>query len=564
MTKSETERLQIHEMIFKRAKIPYKFESASDQLQHRTLSPHEATTWTMTSHQTASNADKPEDMEVNPPHDPTEESNCPKMSDVGNTEATAAAAKNEADKRSESPQGAEETDKSSADKGGIPQEETSEKEPGFFRKKRQDMTPEELEEEKTRRRDYKQRRKAEDKAAGKFTEKSKFPYVIRYPDTKNHKITLNIYRKMVRDLGARNVLSIVSAGRRGETVVVSESALETSRWIQTGDRAEAKKLEAYQRRGHLFLGFQEEAAMNHFTALLKETIEALQVKPIVIQNDDPRAVFTVSLITDLWEALGKTDPERRFTFLEVLSYNEAQEFPMEGSQVVGSFLKPSDSDFTILIIRASETWATAARRTPTRQSGVGLLRFFERPPKDVQKEANGANHIAEQLAHMSTGQEGQSSKSEFHSANSDATVKEGKSYADAATDKDKKQVPKADNHRRGSNPYGDESDIVDILGIGKSPTKPPAAAAIVKKNNKGQKKSTTAPQAALNRAPPIVVPNPGPLDKWVRKDRSRKDSDKTTTSTTTTSSSSSKRHASSSPGVERRDAKEADKKSTPK
>ena len=517
----------------------------------------------MTSLQTATNADKSEDMEVNPPHDFTEESNCPKMSDIGNPEA---AAKNKTDKRSESPQGPEETE-SSADKGEVPQVETSEKEHGFFRKKRQDMTPEELEEEKTRRRDYKQRKKAEDKAAGKFTEKSKFPFVIRFPDTKNQKITLNIYRKMVRDLGARNVLSILSAGRRGETVVVSESALETSRWIQTGDRAEAKKLEAYQRKGHLFLGFQEEAAMNHFTALLKETIEALQVKPIVIENDDPRAVFTVSLITDLWESLGKTDPERRFTFLEVLSYNEAKEFPMEGSQVVGSFLKPSDSDFTILIIRASEAWATAARRTPTRQSGVGLLRFFERPPKDVQKEANGANQIAEQMAHMSTGQEGHSSKSEFHSANSDATVKEGKSYADATTGKDKKQAPRADNLRRGSNPYGDENDIVDILGIGKSPTKPPAAAANVKKNNKGHKKSTTAPQAGINRAPPIMIPNPpgaGPLDKWVRKDRARKDSDKTTTSTTTTSSSSSKRQASSSPGVERRDAKEADKKSTPK
>ena len=488
--------------------------------------------------------------------------------------------------------------------------EKNEQQEGFFKKKRKDMTPQEKEEEKQRKSDYKKRKRAEDKMRGEYTAKSSFAHVIRYPERKAEKITLSVYRAMLRDLAGRNARHILTAGRLGQTVIVEDSALETARWVQHGDRAAAKSKEAWNRHGHMFLGFDSKQAKEHFEMLIRETVTDLRVKTIVLNDEDNRAVFTVSVITDLYEGLGKTDATRRAEFMELLSYNQHGDFPRNGSEIVTSFLKPSDPDYTILVIRATPEWAAGATSTPTRKSGVGQLRFFERPKREVQKEINGATDaMAEQLAHLSTQPPASTSGGSVFRSATGSMTQEPHSYADAAKptsssrrtensesssssrrdDPNKTLVDEPSTLRAGMIPASGElpfsssssQDLETAMAGGPPMPPPPPPAPAVKT------KKVPTPQSALNKAPPIVLPavpttsGAGTLDGWVTKkcsvtlQRARNDSAKSSTSVASgtsktsssgrSSSSAAKRTASASPANtgKKGEPKKMDKKPTP-
>ena len=95
-------------------------------------------------------------MEVNEPHDPVEESTDQRMSDVdaqyaaGNTSTNTQEEAFKADGEDEAEPSVKRIDAEGENREGA----------GFFRKKRKDMTEQEREEERIRKRDYKQRKRA--------------------------------------------------------------------------------------------------------------------------------------------------------------------------------------------------------------------------------------------------------------------------------------------------------------------------------------------------------------------------------------------------------------------
>ena len=105
-----------------------------------------------------------------------------------------------------------------------------------------------------------------------------------------------------------------------------------------------------------------------------------------LREEDPRPCFTVSLATDFWESLGPTLQQRKDNFLELVSYLDGGEFPKEGSDVVASFLKKADPNYTILLLKVSDAWAESAARSPVLRTVLGTLRLFRKTDKELRKE----------------------------------------------------------------------------------------------------------------------------------------------------------------------------------
>ena len=55
--------------------------------------------------------------------------------------------------------------------------------------------------------------------------------------------------------------------------------------------------------------------------------------------------------TNWWESVAFSPHERAERFLEILSYMYEDEFPVEGTDVTGTFLRPKDPEFTVVVLR---------------------------------------------------------------------------------------------------------------------------------------------------------------------------------------------------------------------
>lgn len=84
--------------------------------------------------------------------------------------------------------------------------------------------------------------------------------------------------------------------------------------------------------------------------MIKEAQTKLGIKPFRMEDKDPRPMWTVSVITDLYNGGGETNEERRESFLEMLQWTPGVNFPMEGTQVVAQYLM-DDPEFTKLLIK---------------------------------------------------------------------------------------------------------------------------------------------------------------------------------------------------------------------
>ena len=155
------------------------------------------------------------------------------------------------------------------------------------------------------------------------------------------------------------------------------------RWVETSDRNKTKEQDPKKRKGHFFFKFESLPAKELWHKTLKSVLDNLKVKPEKLKEDDIRTCFNVSLSTDMWESLANSPQvnyivqtllqlrnsisknpmqERHELFMESISYLYEGEFPVEGSNVVGSFYKPANPDFTILILKVSEDWGESAHR----------------------------------------------------------------------------------------------------------------------------------------------------------------------------------------------------------
>ena len=55
--------------------------------------------------------------------------------------------------------------------------------------------------------------------------------------------------------------------------------------------------------------------------------------------------------TNWWESVAFSPHERAERFLELVSYVFDGEFPVEGTDVTGTFLKPKDPEFTVVVLK---------------------------------------------------------------------------------------------------------------------------------------------------------------------------------------------------------------------
>ena len=84
--------------------------------------------------------------------------------------------------------------------------------------------------------------------------------------------------------------------------------------------------------------------------MIKEAQTKLGIKPFRMEDKDPRPMWTVSVITDLFNGGGETNEERRESFLEMLQWTPGVKFPMEGTQVVAQYLM-DNPEYTKLLIK---------------------------------------------------------------------------------------------------------------------------------------------------------------------------------------------------------------------
>ena len=99
--------------------------------------------------------------------------------------------------------------------------------------------------------------------------------------------------------------------------------------------------------------------------------------PVSVTFDINRPKITFSVGTNFWESVAHAPHERSERFLETISYLYP-EFPVEGTDVTGSFLRPKDPEFTVVVLKVSlEIQASMFNM----EWPLLLLAFLTRSPK---------------------------------------------------------------------------------------------------------------------------------------------------------------------------------------
>ena len=278
------------------------------------------------------------------------------------------------------------------------------------KKRRSEMTAEERKADNQRRKDYKARRTAENRQKGIYPEKSKAKseHIFRFPEFSTEKISLATSRVLIRELGRQTSTFAREAGQRGQILNADEIAIDHHRWVEVGDRGNSAGLDPKSRMGHLFFRFDAPSAKVFWKRLMVAAVKELKISTVRLREEDPRPCFTVSLATDFWESLGSTLQQRKDHFLELISYIEGGEFPTEGSNVVASFLKRADPNYTILLLKVSDAWADSATKAPVLRTVLGTLRLFRKTDKELRKEAAGSqDDVALELGKVALAAPGQ-------------------------------------------------------------------------------------------------------------------------------------------------------------
>ena len=55
--------------------------------------------------------------------------------------------------------------------------------------------------------------------------------------------------------------------------------------------------------------------------------------------------------TDWWESLAHFPYDRGERFLKMVSYQYEEEFPVQGTDMTGSFWRPKDLDYTVVVVK---------------------------------------------------------------------------------------------------------------------------------------------------------------------------------------------------------------------
>ena len=87
--------------------------------------------------------------------------------------------------------------------------------------------------------------------------------------------------------------------------------------------------------------------------LVREAVDVLGIKPVTLEEKDPRAKWSTSVNAALWEGSGSTPAERNERFLGIMAGLKGHTYPHEGTSVVAAFPNPDNPLFTRLIIKVS-------------------------------------------------------------------------------------------------------------------------------------------------------------------------------------------------------------------
>ena len=275
-----------------------------------------------------------------------------------------------------------------------------------------------------------------------------------------------------------------------------------------------------------------------------------------LREEDPRPCFTVSLATDFWESLGPTLQQRKDNFLELVSYLDGGEFPKEGSDVVASFLKKADPNYTILLLKVSDAWAESAARSPVLRTVLGTLRLFRKTDKELRKEVV-QDDVATELEKVVL--EGSSSADATDNVSEgDAAAGQADRAAPTTSGTSGSGVAAAIQHPRpsASSESTNESWKTAVTGLNASLGVSPGP-------------SAAAAAAGLNAAPPLPAPptsSSGPLKGLTipRKSRSLSKPAGSGSGSRSSSTASNKRPATSPAPVTEKGKKKKAEKASPK
>ena len=203
---------------------------------------------------------------------------------------------------------------------------------------------------------------------------SKWASDFRYPARYNDKVTMVDYKAIMAEFAKRSIGAAWAMVRSGETLAESETALGTGMWVEYGDRStDLSQLPPHKRLGHsksnirslinqilkyylpVFFGFAEgaDASKERHEKLVREAVDALGIKPVTLEEKDPRAKWSTSVNAALWEGCGSTSAERNEKFLGIMAGLKGHTYPHEGTSVVAAFPNPDNPLFTRLIIKVS-------------------------------------------------------------------------------------------------------------------------------------------------------------------------------------------------------------------
>ena len=228
-------------------------------------------------------------------------------------------------------------------------------------KKRSEMTSEERKADNARKRAREAKAKEEARAAGKYHKAKKLKagkYAIdfRYPQRWSDKITLADYKAIMAEFGSRSIAAAMGIAKDGELLDEAETCLGSGMWVEFGDRSrDLTAIPPHKRLGHIFFGYESFAAgaMTRHQQVVADAVHALGIKPVALEEKDPRAKWSTSINAAIWEGTGTTPAERAEKFLYILGALRGHQYPREGTSVVAAFPNPDNPFYTRLIIKVS-------------------------------------------------------------------------------------------------------------------------------------------------------------------------------------------------------------------
>ena len=149
----------------------------------------------------------------------------------------------------------------------------------------------------------------------------------------------------------------------------------------------------------VFFGFGEgaKASMERHYKHVTDAAQCLDIKPMAMEERDPRPKWCTSVNAKLWEGTGSTPAERNAKFLEVMSYLRGLNFPEEGTSIVATIINPDDPLFMKIFIKASTEWHEQAKLRGSVRTPYGDLRLFPRHKNENKAKLDGVAGLSEQL-----------------------------------------------------------------------------------------------------------------------------------------------------------------------